>query len=233
MLADVNYELPIEYTVTKASVSERGELKKHINMLPLELREKIETLCADKGDDDTKLINYLKENGIKPIIDIRNLWKDKEQTVQYKNTDIVYDYKGTVYVSKQVGKEVEFVPMKYLGYDKVKNTLRYGYEGKRFHIEIDSDPRVFTPVARDSKKWQRKYNKRIALERINGRMVRDFNLENHKVRGLKKATVLIDIMFIGMMSMAKGHILNKELEKIRSLTIKSNIKALKYYVDNS
>ncbi len=30
------------------------------------------------------------------------------------------------------------------------------------------------------------YNKRTALERINGRMDRDFNLENNRVRGLKK-----------------------------------------------
>ena len=217
LLADVNYELPIEFTVTKASVSEKAELKKHINMLPPELREKIDTLSADKGYDDKKIINFLKENEIKPIIDIRNLWKNKEKTLQYKETDIVYDYKGTVYMSKYEGKEVEFVPMKYLGYDKVKKTLRYGYEGKTFHIEIDYDPRVFTPIARDSQKWQRIYNKRTALERINGRMDRDFNLENHKVRGLKKATVLIDIMFIGMMSMAKGHILNNEPEKIRKL----------------
>ena len=64
---------------------------------------------------------------------------------------------------------------------------------------------------------QRIYNKRTSLERINGRLDRDFNLENHKVRGLKKATVLIDIMMIGMLAMAKGHIINKQEEKIRYL----------------
>ena len=42
-------------------------------------------------------------------------------------------------------------------------------------------------------------------------------LENHKVRGLKKATVLIDIMMIGMMSMAKGHIIKQQLDKIRCI----------------
>ena len=55
------------------------------------------------------------------------------------------------------------------------------------------------------------------MDRINGRLDRDFNLENHKVRGLKKATVLVDIMMIGMMSMANGHILNKQTDKIRCL----------------
>ena len=61
------------------------------------------------------------------------------------------------------------------------------------------------------------YNKRTALERINRRLDRDFNLENNKVRCLKKTTVKIDIMMIGMMAMTKGHIINNRLENIRKL----------------
>ncbi len=156
---------------------------------------------------------FLKENEIKPVIDIRNHWKD-EQTKQYKNTDIVYTYDGKVSIIDDKG---ENIPLKYLGYDKIKNTLRYGYKNKVYSIEISYDERVFTPIARDSKKWEKLYNKRTALERINGRMDRDFNLENNKVRGLKKATVMIDLMMIGMMAMAKGHIINKHPEKIRKL----------------
>ena len=72
--------------------------------------------------------------------------------------------------------------MEYLGYDKVKDTLRYQYQNKVYSIELNYDRRVFTPIARDSKKWQRRYHKRTALERINGRMDQDFNLENHGTR---------------------------------------------------
>lgn len=214
LLADVNYELPIEYTVTKASKGEREQFKKHIEMLPEEKVEKIETSSADKGYDSEEMINFLKEKGIKPVIDIKNQWKDGELTKQYKNTDIVYTYDGKVSIINEKG---EIIPLKYLGYDKIKNTLRYQHEKKVYSIDIGYDNRIFTPIARDSKKWKKIYNKRTALERINGRMDRDFNLENHKVRGLKKATVLIDIMMIGMMSMAKGHILNNQPEKIRKL----------------
>ena len=213
LLADVNYELPIEFTVTPASKSEKEEFKKHINMLPEEMLNIIETASADKGYDDIKLIKFLKDKGIKPIIDIRNMWKD-DKTRQYKDTNIVYAFDGKVYYVDEFNK---YIPMKYLGYDKVKNTLRYQYQNNVYSIEISYDERVFTPIARDSKKWKRKYNKRTALERINGRFDRDFNLENNKVRGLKKATIMIDIMMIGMMAMAKGHILNKQEEKIRCL----------------
>lgn len=214
LLADVNYELPIEYTVTKASTSEKEQLKKHIEMLPEERLEKIETLSADKGYDAKNIICFLKSKGIKPVIDIRNQWKDGEETKQYKDTNLVYTYDGKVSIVEEKG---EIIPLKYLGYDKIKDTLRYQHKNKVYSIDINYNSRIFTPIARDSKKWKRTYNKRTALERINGRMDRDFNLENNKVRGLKKATVMIDIMMIGMMAMAKGHIVNKHPEKIRKL----------------
>lgn len=214
ILADTRYELPIEYTVTKASVSEKKELLKHINMLNKELRDKIETLSADKGYDDIKVIDGLREYKIKAIIDIRNQWQSGESTKQYKDTDIVYTYNGKVGIINEKG---EFNQLKYLGYDKVKETLRYTDGRKVYSIEIEVDRRIFTEIARDSMKWKRLYKGRTALERINGRLDRDFNLENHKVRGLKKATVLMDIMMIGMLAMAKGHIINKQEEKIRCL----------------
>lgn len=214
LLADVNYELPVEYTVTKASVGERDELKKHIEMLNNEKVEKIETLSADKGYDGKTLITYLVNKGIKPIIDIRCQWRDGEKTKQYKDTDLLYTYDGKVSI---IDENNENIPLKYLGYDKVKNTLRYQHKSNVYSIDINYDKRIFTQIARDSKKWKRIYNKRTALERINGRFDRDFNLENHKIRGLKKATVLIDIMMIGMMAMAKGHILNNHPENIRKL----------------
>lgn len=133
---------------------------------------------------------------------------------QYKDTNIVYTYNGEVYYVNEFGEEK---PMKYLGYDKVKDKIRYGYNGKVYSIELSTDERIFMPIARNSKKWKKIYNKRTAVERINGRLDRDFNLENNKVRGLKKATVIIDIMMIGMMSMAKGHIINRQPENIRKL----------------
>lgn len=214
LLADVDYELPIDYTVTKASKGEREQLLKQLKNMELEKREKIKTLSADKGYDGEDLIKTIKGYGIKPIIDIQNHWQDRDKTKQYKDTNIVYTYNGDVYYIDEFGKEI---PMKYLGYDKIKDKLRYGHNGKVYGIELSTDERIFTPIARNSNKWKKIYNKRTALERINGRLDRDFNLENNKVRGLKKATVIIDIMMIGMMAMAKGHIINQQPENIRKL----------------
>lgn len=150
LLADVNYELPIEYTVTKTSIGERVEFKKHINMLDIDKVEKIETALADKGYDSEDMIVFLQNKGIKPVIDIRNHWK-YESTKQYKDTDLIYTYDGKVSIVEENG---EVISLKYLGYDKVKNTLRYQYKNKVYSIDINYDKRIFTGVARDSKKWQ-------------------------------------------------------------------------------
>ena len=80
ILGDTKYELPIEYTVTKASLSERDQLIKHLEMLPEDLINNMETLSADKGYDGKKIIEKIKEYGIKPVIDIKNSWKDGEKT---------------------------------------------------------------------------------------------------------------------------------------------------------
>ena len=132
LLADVNYELPIEFTVTKASLDEKKELMKHINMLSPEMIEKIVSLCADKGYDSEKVIEFLKSKEIKPIIDIRNQWRGNK-TKQYKDTNIVYTYDGKVYYIEDNGDQK---PMKYLGYDKVKDKLRYEHKGKVYGIEL-------------------------------------------------------------------------------------------------
>ena len=37
-----------------------------------------------------------------------------------------------------------------------------------FRIKLEEDRRIFTPIARDSKKWVREYKKRTSVERENG-----------------------------------------------------------------
>lgn len=104
-----------------------------------------------------------------------------------KDTNIVYNYKGDVYFVDEKGIDQK---MKYEGYDKQKKCLRYSYEGKMHKIYIRYDERVFLPIARDSDKFKRIYKGRTAVERLNGRLDRDYIFENHCIRGLKKMTTM-------------------------------------------
>ena len=58
--------------------------------------------------------------------------------------------------------------------------------------------------------------KTLEEERGNGRIDRDYMFNDHFIRGKKKMNMMLSLTFIVMMSMAKGHIKNKQ-NNIRSL----------------
>ena len=216
IVCDVDTELPVAYSVTAANADEKTEMKKLLNnpILSNEKRRKTaEYLLLDRGYDSTDMIKAIKKAEISPVIDIRNMWKDGEETKQYKDTNIVYNYKGDVYY---VDNSCEKHKMKYMGYDKQKKCLRYSHNGKTYKIYTSYDERIFLPIARDSKKWGRIYKGRTSVERLNGRLDRDYMFETHTIRGLKKMTLMVGLSMIIMNGMAVGKIKNGK-KMIRSL----------------
>lgn len=202
LICDVATELPVAFRVTPANNGERAEMAALLDSLPTELRERAKTLALDRGYDSGGMIKAVKGHGMAPIIDIRNCWKDGETTRQYKNTDIVYDYSGNVFFCESVGGETQLVKMKHRGYDSGKKCLRYSHKGEIHKIYVSYDERVFLPVARDSMKFRRLYAGRTAVERLNGRIDRDFMFERTCVRGLAKMRVSIALSLLTMNSMA-------------------------------
>jgi hypothetical protein len=203
LICDVKTELPIAYRVLAANSDEKKAMMAMLGEFPDDWRERMEYLLLDKGYDSTDMIRAIKGAGIIPVVDIRNCWKDGETTKQYKNTDIVYDYQGNVFFVDDSGKQHR---MLYEGYDCQKKCLRYSYKGKIHKIYISYDERVFLPVARDSMKFARIYKGRTAVERLNGRLDRDFMFEDHCIRGLKKMRLLVSLTLLIMNAMAFGKI---------------------------
>lgn len=211
LIADATYELPVSFEVTKASTGEPTVAKDMVTKMRISHKDRMEKckyFLGDKGYDGSKLIEMLKEHDIRPIIDIRNCWKDGEETRQYRETNLVYNYKGDVWYVEGDGTQT---PLLYKGYDKNTDSLRYGFHPQKhdnriFRIKCEEDVRIFTPVARGSKKWKRIYKKRTSVERINGRIDRDYKYEKHTVRGLAKMSMFISVTFLVYMGMAKAKI---------------------------
>lgn len=210
LISDATYELPVDFEVTKASNSELKETEKLLEGIKENRPEKLERcryFLADRGYDSTDLIQWLETKGVSPIIDIRNCWQG-EETRQFGNTDLIYDYKGKVYFVPEKGEPIE---LQYRGYDKSRDCQRYGfhprYHDKRvFRIPLKTDLRIFTKVARNSKKWKRLYKKRTSIERINGRIDRDFQFEKHTIRGLGKMKLFLTVTLIIQLASAKAKI---------------------------
>jgi hypothetical protein len=215
IICDVKTELPMCYNVLAANCDEKKAMKDLLVHLPESLRERMDTLSLDRGYDSLDMIKTIKSKGIIPVVDIRNCWRDGEMTKQYKHTDMVYDYQGNVCLVDSQGKQRK---MHYEGYDGQKKCLRYSYKGKVFKIYISYDERVFLPIARDSMKFTRLYKGRTSVERLNGRIDRDYMMEDHCIRGLKKMKLMVSLTLLVMNAMALGKIRRGVTEHLAALT---------------
>lgn len=236
LVVDAVYELPVAYSVTKASVPDINEahdiLDEIENNRPY-LLEQADEMSADKGYDDTKLnVRLWDDHRIKPIIDIRNMWKDKEETrLLGDHENVVHNFKGNVYCHCPVtGKQRE---MANGGFEKDRDTLKKLCPAKQYgltcegqdqcpvmqgiRISLEQDRRIFTPIDRSSYKWEKAYNKRTAVERVNSRLDVSFGFENHTIRGMKKMKVKCGLALCIMLAMALGRIKENQPEKMRSL----------------
>lgn len=221
IICDAKYGLPIKSKVTPANNSEQTELDNMLKEMDNDEEkyklEKMKNLMGDAGYDNGVRNKKLKEEyNINPIIDIKHIWDKEEKYKEIENQMIAYNEEGEVYYIKDINN---YEKMKYLGYDKQNNALRYTryHTGKRvYRIPLETDYRIFTPIARDSKKFKKKYKMRTEVERLNGRIDRDYMFNDHFIRGQEKMELMLNLTFIVMLTIAKGHIKNKQ-KNIRSL----------------
>ena len=236
LIVDSNYELPVGWSITRASASEIPEAKELIKQLKQRhpgILSRCEYLSADKGLDDTELNSTLwDEHRIKPLIDIRNCWKDGEKSRRVQHTEnVVYDHKGTVYCyDMRLGTRKQ---MAYAGFESERETLKYRCPARHYgcrcswksqcpvkgavRIKLDEDRRVFTPLARSSYKWKDHYKKRTAVERVNSRLDLSYGFEQHFIRGQAKMNLRMGLAMIVMLAMALGRVKEKQRERMCSL----------------
>lgn len=119
------------------------------------------------------------------------------------------------------------------GFEKDRNTLKklcpaeyYGIECKGqaqcpvtqgIRISLSEDRRIFTPIDRASYKWEKEYDKRTSVERVNSRFDVSFGFELHTIRGMAKMKVRCGLALCVMLAMALGRVKEKQADKMRSL----------------
>lgn len=238
LIVDAVYELPIAFEITKASHAELPEMKNLIKKVAKnnpEIMKRCEVFTADRGYDDTDLINILWEDyKTKPVIDMRNCWQDKTEVRMFENRHniIGYDNYGGIHCyCPETGKRRS---MSYGGFEANRNTLKYvcpkkaygikctgynqcPYANKAIRIKREEDPRRFTPIARLTYKWDREYDYRTSVERVNSRIDNVYGFEKHYIRGQRKMKLKVGMSLLVMLVMALGRIKEKQPEKMRSL----------------
>jgi len=158
LLVDAVYELPIAYKVTDAAASDISEGKELLD----ELRENrpevmriARYLIGDKGYDDTELIETLKKEEIKAVIDKRMMWRAQTEKEVPGYEDAYYDEAGNVYCyTKDKGVRRRMSPN---GYEADRDAVRFkcpakaygracaeqeSCECKNIRIKLGTDPRI-------------------------------------------------------------------------------------------
>ena len=248
LIVDADYELPVAYMITKASKSDSPTLlpmteklsEKHPKLI-----KRTEYMSSDKGYDSEKNCRELYDKyGIKPIGDIRNMWRDDPNELRPlypdKCDNIYYDARGSVYCYCGLGTDREdFAQMAFDGFEKDRLSLKYRCPAKAYgltchrvnecnegkhteygrivRIKLDENRRLFTPVARGTYKWKREYNKRNSVERVNGRIDESFGFEKHFIWGLDKMNQRMGLAMIVMLAMAVAQARRNKMNLLRSL----------------
>ncbi|MDR1953740.1 MAG: hypothetical protein LBQ21_04595, partial [Clostridiales Family XIII bacterium] len=89
---------------------------------------------------------------------------------------------------------------------------------RTYKLYASYDERVFLPIARDSAKFKKLYKGRTSVERLNGRLDRDFMFEDHCIRGLCKMRMMTSLSLIIMNGMAIGKIKRGVKEHLAAMT---------------
>ena len=220
LLVDVKHEVSLAYRITdtKAGDGETlpGVLADAQGNLP---RGRIKTLAYDKAADSNDVHRRLSADKIKAVIENRSLWEDEHERMlpgHDGNSNIVYDEAGTVYCYDRQSDPIVRHKMSYIGYEPERETIKYrcpamheGWEcpmskicnaGKTYGLTVrvprEIDLRRFPALPRATKKFERLYKGRTAVERVNARLKVFWGADDGNVTGSRRFFALLGVVLM-------------------------------------
>lgn len=223
LMVDVKHEVVVSWHITSAA----GEGSGDSSVIPLLLEEarqvlpegRIKTVAYDKAADDQKTHETLAEQGIRPVIQIRELWKQEPERMLPGHdgaSNVVHDEAGTIFCYDKASAIPVKRKMSFMGYEKDRGTLKYrcparheGFAcssdkhcngdssyGKTIRVKCGIDLRRFPPIPRATIEFERRYNGRTSVERVNARLKVYWGADDGNVTGAERfhahlATILL------------------------------------------
>ena len=180
---------------------------------------RIKTLAYDKAADTQAVHEHLDTKGIKAVIQTRALWKDEPERMlpgDNGTCNIVYDEAGTVYCYDKASDPPVRHRMAFIGYEPSRQTLKYRCPAMHEHWKCPSDSRCnagksygltkrvsceidlrrFSKIPRDTKKFERLYKGRTAVERVNAREKLFWGADDGNVTGAERFHARIGTIMI-------------------------------------
>jgi hypothetical protein len=221
LLVDVEHEVVLAYDVSDTKAGDNERIASLLDQAQANLPEgRIETLAYDKAADDEKVHDDLDRRGIKPLIQMRAMWREEPERRDFGNgripLNVVHDEAGTVYCYDTTSDPPVRHKMSYIGYEKDRGTLKYRCParhedwpcphdggcnaGKTYGLQVrlpeDRDLRRFPPIPRATKEFERLYKGRTAVERVNARLKVFWGADDGNVTGAFRFHARVGVMLI-------------------------------------
>jgi hypothetical protein len=209
LLVDVKHEVALAYHITDTKAGDNERIPDLVEQAQQNLPEgRIQTLAYDKAADDGAVHEFLHDENIKALIQNRTYQLEEPEKVLGGRTplNIVYDQAGTVFCYDKVSEPPVRHAMAYIGHEPERGTLKYrcparhqGFDcpsdatcngerdyGLTVRVKQEIDLRRFPSIPRATKQFQRLYDGRTAVERVNGRLKIFWGIDDGQVYGARR-----------------------------------------------
>jgi hypothetical protein len=228
LLVDVDHEVALSYRITSANRGDNEMLPDLVGQARKNLGDdvddpprvsRIQTLAYDKAADAQEVHELLDGCGIKPLVQMRSLWKGEHERMfpgHDGNSNVVYDEAGTLYCYDKVSQPPVRRAMAYIGHEKSRGTLKYrcpachqGFQcpshhrcnagksyGMTVRVKQEIDLRRFPAIPRATKTFEREYKGRTAVERVNARMKVFWGADDGNVTGAQRFHANVGVVML-------------------------------------
>lgn len=226
LLVDVRHEVALAYRITAPATGDNEMIEALVKQAQDNLPPgRIDTLAYDKAADDEAVHDLLHAAGIKPLIENRALWKSELERVLPGHTgrsNLVYDESGTLYCYDKVSDPPVRHRMAYMGHESKRGTLKYRCPARHeawtcpsdarcngeqryglvARIKSELDLRRFPPIPRMTKQFERLYNGRTSVERVNARLKLYWGVDDGNVVGARRFHAMVGVVLLVHLAMA-------------------------------
>ena len=226
LLVDVKHEVVLAWQMSSTKAGDNEILPELLKQAQANLSAgRIQTLAYDKAADTNEVHCLLDETGISPLIQNRSLWQSEHERVlpgSQGRLNVVYDEAGTLYCYDQVSEPPVRHKMASIGHEKSRGTLKYrcpakheGWScpmsevcnaGKDYGLTVrvkrEIDLRRFPPIPRATKKFERLYKGRTAVERVNARLKLFWGADDGNIAGSTRFYAMLGTVMIVHLGLA-------------------------------
>lgn len=224
LLVDVKHEVALAYHVSDTKMADNQGIEPLLDQAVANLGEgRIQTLAYDKAADDSKVHELLHEHTIKPVIQVRAMWKDEPEKVLRVGLPVVYDEAGTVCCYDTTSAVPVKRKMAYIGHEEDRGTIRYrcparheGFAcaseatcntGKKYGLSVrvkcEEDLRRFPPIPRATQQFEKRYDGRTAVERVNARLKIFWGVDDGNLSGATRFHAYVGAVMVVHAALAK------------------------------